>query len=97
MLGVRVPPGLLYVAELKGLGNDRVFAINVGIGRMIKKGIVALRSFFTDLKNELLKVTFPSKQEAIGLTTVVIVFTIIVSVFLAIIDVVLVRLLRFVV
>ncbi len=61
---------------------------------MIKKGIAALRSFFKDVKSELLKVTFPSRQETIGSAAVVIVFTIIVSVFLAIIDVVLVRLLR---
>ncbi len=64
---------------------------------MIKKGIGTLKNFFKDVKSELLKVSFPSKQETIGSTTVVIVFTVIVSLFLALVDVVLVRLLRLVV
>ncbi len=64
---------------------------------MFKKGFGSLRNFFKDVKSELLKVTFPSKHETIGSTTVVIVFTVIVSLFLAIVDVVLVRLLRLVV
>ncbi len=64
---------------------------------MIKKGIESLRNFFKDVKSELLKVAFPSRHETIGSTTVVIVFTVIVSVFLAVVDIVLVRLLRLVV
>ncbi|MFQ5543477.1 MAG: preprotein translocase subunit SecE [Nitrospiria bacterium] len=64
---------------------------------MIKKGIDFLNNFFKDVKNEISKVTFPGKDETVGQTTVVIVFTIIVSMFLAILDVILVRLLRIVV
>lgn len=61
---------------------------------MIGKGISALRDFFKGVKSELLKVTFPSKHETIGSTTVVIIFTVIVALFLAGVDVILVRLLR---
>ncbi len=61
---------------------------------MIKKGFQSLSDFVKGVKTELVKVTYPSKNETIGSTTVVIVFTIIVSIFLAIIDVALVRLLR---
>jgi len=61
---------------------------------MIKKGFQSLRDFVKGVKTELVKVTYPSRTETIGSTTVVIVFTIIVAVFLAVIDVALVRLLR---
>lgn len=64
---------------------------------MIKKGFQSLTNFIKDVKSELLKVTFPTRNETIGSTTVVIVFTIIVSMFLAIVDVLLIRLLRLVV
>ena len=64
---------------------------------MIKRFFQAIIDFFKDVKSELSKVTFPSKNETIGSTTVVIVFTLIVSIFLAVVDAVLVRLLRLVV
>ncbi|MFQ5598406.1 MAG: preprotein translocase subunit SecE [Nitrospiria bacterium] len=61
---------------------------------MFKKGLKVVTDFVKDVKSELQKVTFPTKHETIGSTTVVIVFTIIVAVFLAVVDVLLVRLLR---
>ncbi len=64
---------------------------------MMKRLFQSLIDFFKDVKNELSKVTFPSKSETIGSTTVVIVFTLIVSIFLAVVDITLVRLLRLVV
>ncbi len=63
----------------------------------MKRLIQSLTDFFKDVKAELAKVTFPSKNETIGSTTVVIVFTLIVSIFLAVVDIILVRLLRLVV
>lgn len=63
----------------------------------MKRLIQSLTDFFKDVKNELAKVTFPSKQETVGSTTVVIVFTLIISIFLAVVDIILVRLLRLVV
>lgn len=64
---------------------------------MIKNWIQSLADFFKDIRTELGKVTFPTKSETIGSTTVVIVFTVIVSLFLWVVDIVLVRLLRLVV
>ncbi len=61
---------------------------------MIKKGFNAVRTFLRDVKGELLKVTFPSRHETMGSTAVVIIFTVIVALFLAGIDLILVRLLR---
>ncbi len=61
---------------------------------MVGKGLGAVRGFFKDVKGELLKVTFPSKNETIGSTTVVIIFTVIVALYLAGVDIILVRLLR---
>jgi len=63
----------------------------------MKRLIQSLTDFFKDVKNELAKVTFPSQQETVGSTTVVIVFTLIISIFLAVVDIILVRLLRLVV
>lgn len=64
---------------------------------MFKKMIQSLTDFFKDVKSELGKVTFPSKDETIGSTTVVIVFTVIFSIFLWVVDIVLIRLLRLVI
>ncbi|HLG21764.1 MAG TPA: preprotein translocase subunit SecE [Candidatus Manganitrophaceae bacterium] len=64
---------------------------------MIRKWIQSLTDFYKDVRNELGKVTFPSKSETIGSTTVVIVFTLVVSIFLALVDTLLVRLLRLVI
>ncbi len=61
---------------------------------MVGKGLNAVRGFFKDVKSELLKVTFPSRHETIGSTMVVIIFTVIVALYLAGVDIILVRLLR---
>jgi len=59
---------------------------------MFKRAIQQIQEFFKDLKGELKKVTFPSKNETLGSTAVVIVFVLIIGVFLAVIDSVLVKL-----
>ncbi|MBI3802916.1 MAG: preprotein translocase subunit SecE [Nitrospirae bacterium] len=64
---------------------------------MINRIFQSVTDFTKDVRSELSKVTFPSKSETVGSTTVVIVFTLIVSIFLAVVDAVLVRLLRLVV
>ncbi len=48
--------------------------------------------FLTDVRSELKKISYPTRSETIGSTTVVIVLVVIVSVFLAVTDVVLIRL-----
>ena len=65
--------------------------------KKLKQAMQSVVTFFVDVRAELSKVTFPSKQETIGATTVVIVFALILSLFVAIVDVLLIRLLRLVV
>jgi len=64
---------------------------------MFKKFYESIAGFIHGVTSELKKVSFPGKSETIGATTVVIIFTLIVSIFLFLIDSVLVRLLRLVV
>jgi len=64
---------------------------------MIKKLFKSMFDFIKEVKIELSKVSYPSKSETIGSTTVVIVFTLIVALFLAVVDTVLIRILRLVV
>jgi preprotein translocase subunit SecE len=48
--------------------------------------IESIREFFVDVRGELKKVSFPTRAETIGSTTVVIVFCVIVSLYLSVID-----------
>ena len=57
---------------------------------MFKKLADSVREFIADVRSELKKVSFPTKAETIGSTTVVIVFCIIMSLYLSMIDSVLV-------
>jgi len=52
----------------------------------IKKGLGDLVQYFQDSKVELKKVTWPSRKETLGLTWVVLVFVIIISLFLGVSD-----------
>ena len=57
---------------------------------MFRKFTDSIREFFVDVRGELKKVSFPSRAETIGSTTVVIVFCIIMSLYLSAVDSVLV-------
>jgi preprotein translocase subunit SecE len=46
----------------------------------------SIREFFGDVRGELKKVSFPTRAETVGSTTVVIVFCIIMSLYLSFID-----------
>ncbi|KAF0214590.1 MAG: preprotein translocase subunit [Geobacteraceae bacterium] len=59
---------------------------------MFKQLWVNAREFLTDVSSELKKISYPTRGETIGSTTVVIVLVVIVSVFLALTDLLLVRL-----
>ncbi|MEK6549642.1 MAG: preprotein translocase subunit SecE [Nitrospirota bacterium] len=59
---------------------------------MFKQGWAKLNEFLTDVRSELKKISYPTRGETIGSTTVVIVLVVIVSVFLALTDLLLVRL-----
>ena len=57
---------------------------------MFKSFFNAIREFLNDVRGELKKVSFPSRAETIGSTTVVIVFCIIMSLYLSFVDSILV-------
>jgi preprotein translocase subunit SecE len=59
-------------------------------GYMFKNFIGSIQEFFNDVRGELKKVSFPTRAETIGSTTVVIVFCIIMSLYLSFVDSVLV-------
>ena len=51
---------------------------------------ILIREFFSDVRGELKKVSFPTRAETVGSTTVVIVFCIIMSLYLSFVDSILV-------
>ncbi|BCA56714.1 Preprotein translocase, subunit SecE [Nitrospira sp. KM1] len=53
---------------------------------MFKRMIDSVKGFLSDVRTELKKVSFPTKAETIGSTTVVIVFCVLMSVYLSVID-----------
>ena len=53
---------------------------------MFSRMIANVKEFLGDVRNELKKVSFPTKAETIGSTTVVIVFCVLMSIYLSIID-----------
>ena len=57
---------------------------------MFKNFMSSIQEFFSDVRGELKKVSFPTRAETIGSTTVVIVFCIIMSLYLSFVDSILV-------
>jgi len=53
---------------------------------MLKRTWSSIVEFVSDVRGELKKVSFPTSQETIGSTTVVIVFCIIMSLYLSVVD-----------
>ncbi|MBK5282410.1 MAG: preprotein translocase subunit SecE [Nitrospiraceae bacterium] len=53
---------------------------------MFRKFTDSIREFFDDVRGELKKVSFPTRAETVGSTTVVIVFCIIMSLYLSFVD-----------
>jgi preprotein translocase subunit SecE len=53
---------------------------------MLKRTWSSVVEFVNDVRSELKKVSFPTSQETIGSTTVVIVFCIIMSLYLSAVD-----------
>ncbi|MBA5868358.1 MAG: preprotein translocase subunit SecE [Nitrospira sp. CR1.3] len=53
---------------------------------MFKRMIDSVKEFLTDVRTELKKVSFPTRAETIGSTTVVIVFCVLMSLYLSVID-----------
>jgi preprotein translocase subunit SecE len=53
---------------------------------MFKRITESIRLFLTEVRGELKKVSFPTRAETLGSTTVVIVFCILMSLYLSIVD-----------
>jgi len=53
---------------------------------MFKRMTDSIRLFITDVRAELKKVSFPTRAETIGATTVVIVFCVLMSLYLSAVD-----------
>jgi len=53
---------------------------------MFTRMIENIKEFLSDVRNELKKVSFPTKAETVGSTTVVIVFCVLMSIYLSVID-----------
>ncbi len=56
-----------------------------------------LKKFFTEVKQELKKVTWPTKDETIGTTVVVLVLVILISAFLGVVDVSLSKIMKLII
>jgi preprotein translocase subunit SecE len=79
-------------------GRGRANLTGVHVNRsawdhMFTRMWTALVEFVNDVRSELKKISYPTRSETVGSTTVVIVLTVIVSFFLALADLLLVRLL----
>lgn len=53
---------------------------------MFQRFIGSVREFIDGVRSELRKVSFPSKGETVGATTVVIVFCVLMSLYLSVVD-----------
>jgi preprotein translocase subunit SecE len=58
----------------------------------MKKLYLRVKEFFAEVGAELKKVSFPTRAETLGSTSVVLVFVLVVAIFLSTIDAVLVKL-----
>ena len=59
--------------------------------------VTNINKFFSEVREELAKVTWPSRDDTVGTTIVVIVLVIIVSLFLGVIDIGLSHIMKFIV
>ena len=64
---------------------------------MIKRWFSAVSTFLDEVKGELRKTSYPSRKETVGSTGVVLVFAVIMSIFLALVDALLVRIIAIVI
>lgn len=53
---------------------------------MFKKVWSSITEFLSDVRNELKKISYPTRSETIGSTTVVLLFCVIMSIYLSVVD-----------
>ncbi|HXN06930.1 MAG TPA: preprotein translocase subunit SecE [Nitrospiria bacterium] len=63
----------------------------------MKKFFATIGEFFREVQGEMKKVTYPSKNETVGSTTVVIIFVLILGFFLASVDFILMKLIKLII
>jgi len=56
-----------------------------------------ISEFYKDVKAELKKVTYPTRSETMGSTTVVLILVFMIGIFLSLLDMVLVKAVRFII
>jgi preprotein translocase subunit SecE len=89
-MGVRIPPGLPYLTHACVMNGEEM-AVDV-------KGIVdKVRQFLREVRIELKKITWPGRKVTMASTVVVIVIVLISGVYLGVVDMILSRLIRFIV
>ncbi len=64
---------------------------------MIKRWFSTVSTFLDEVKGELRKTSYPSRKETMGSTGVVLIFAVIMSIFLALVDALLVRIIAIVI
>jgi preprotein translocase subunit SecE len=90
-LGVRIPSGLPFHIKLQRLGIVRAME---SMMEKVKEFFQKSVEFFREVKIELLKVTFPTRQETLGSTLVVLVLTTLVGIYLGFSDWALARIMK---
>ncbi|MEC4679591.1 MAG: preprotein translocase subunit SecE [Nitrospirota bacterium] len=53
---------------------------------MFKKAWSSITEFLSDVRSELKKISYPTRSETIGSTTVVLLFCVIMSIYLSLVD-----------
>jgi preprotein translocase subunit SecE len=53
---------------------------------VLKKAWSSITEFLSDVRGELKKISYPTKTETIGSTTVVLLFCVIMSIYLSVVD-----------
>ncbi len=53
---------------------------------MFKKVFSSITEFLSDVRSELKKISYPTKSETIGSTTVVLLFCVFMSIYLSVVD-----------
>ncbi|MCX5687553.1 MAG: preprotein translocase subunit SecE [Candidatus Omnitrophica bacterium] len=85
MLGVQIPPGLPISPKAKLVPSQSTIQLDVA------RGLKKLYKVITEVKVEMQKVSWSTKDELIGSTTVVIVSTLLLAMFIGMVDIVLSR------
>ena len=77
---------------------NRIIRLYKGVSNLaaIKESIAELSQYLKDSKGEMKKVTWPSRKATIGLTWVVLVVVLIISLYLGVVDLGLSKLVKFI-